>query len=186
MYEPNYVPQNIPYIFSKTDFLTHMNNVYNYVRPMEIVYIDSMDIYGNPHFTVAGTIGVWPMSLFVKDVETYADSCGVQLNAVYKSGAFNKTNTTEYIVEGLKKNIPVAMFIALNEQLKNIKVTSPDGSSWIQESFARHWVTITEIKIDEISGETTLKVSTWGAYAYLSLDDYLAGAWSIDGFMYFE
>ena len=30
------------------------------------------------------------------------------------------------------------------------------------------------------------KISTWGGYAYLSLDDYLNGAWTIDGFMYFE
>gem|GEM_PF-1747329 len=185
LYSPSSVPHNSPFTFSKKDFITHMYNVYSFVIPMEIVYIDYIDQSGKPHFSVAGTIGVWPMSLFVSNVEAYADACGVSLNPVYKNGQFNKENATEYIIDGLGKNIPVAMFIALNDRLNNTEAFYPDGTPSIQ-NFERHWVTITEIKIDEISGETTLKVSTWGRYAYLSLDDYLAGAWSIDGLMYFQ
>lgn len=78
------------------------------------------------------------------------------------------------------------MLIGINSKLRNIEVTLPNGNHWIQNSFERHWVTITEIKTDNIAQKTTLKVSTWGGYSYLDLDDYINGEQLYAALLYFN
>ncbi len=78
------------------------------------------------------------------------------------------------------------MLIGINSKLRNIEVTLPNGNNWIQNSFERHWVTITEIKTDNISQKTVLKVSTWGGYSYIDLDDYVNGEELYAALIYFN
>lgn len=58
---------------------------------------------------------------------------------------------------------------------KNVTTYDPtDNNSWSQ-SYNMHWVTIAEIKEDLITNKTTMKVSSWGGYAYIDVDDYVDG-----------
>ena len=119
-------------------------------------------------------------------MKKYAKSYGVELKPVHKKASYNKKNTTDYIVSGLEKDLPVALLLGQNSKFDGHKVTMPDGYSWPQKSFARHWMTITAIKIDNIKKKTTLKVSTWGGYAYLDLDDCINGEELYQALIYFE
>lgn len=78
------------------------------------------------------------------------------------------------------------MLIGFNFDMKNIEVTQPYGNSWVQSSFGTHWVTITEMQVDEIKGKVTLKVSTWGGYSYLDLDSFMDGEWIYECLLYFQ
>lgn len=156
---------------SKKNFIAHMNKVYNYVTPYSIFGV---------------SLGVWPLSKFENGVTNYAKDHEIELKGIHKNGAFNKNNTSDYIRTALDNNLPVAMLIAINSKLRNIEVTLPNGNNWIQNSFERHWVTITEIKTDNIAQKTTLKVSTWGGYSYLDLDDYINGEQLYAALLYFN
>lgn len=47
-----------------------------------------------------------------------------------------------------------------------------NGGSYV-DKLTTHWVTITEMEIDNIANKYTVKVSTWGRYAYVDLEDYV-------------
>ena len=69
---------------------------------------------------------------------------------------------------------------------KRKKGTQPNGAYWTQTTFSFHWVVITELKTDEIAGTSTVKVSTWGGYAYLDLDSFINGEKVYECVLYFE
>ena len=131
-------------------------------------------------------MGIWPLSKFEYGMKKYAKSCGVKLKPVHKYVAYNKKNTTKYIKSGLKKDLPVALLLGKNHRFDGKKVVQPNGETWNQKSFELHWMTITEIKEDNIKKKTTLKVSTWGGYAYLDLEDCIDGEYLYQALIYFE
>lgn len=45
---------------------------------------------------------------------------------------------------------------------------------------------ITEMKVDEVKDEVTLKVSTWGGYSYLDLDSFIDGEKIYECLLYFK
>lgn len=159
--------------FEITNFYIHMIDMYEYLSPWYIPFINQ-------------PLGIWPMSKFRKGVENFAKDKGVVLDGVYDDSEYNKENVVRYITRGLQNDAPVAMLIGFNYDMENIKVTQPNGYSWIQSSFKTHWVTITEMEIDTIKNKVTLKVSTWGGYSYLDLDSFIDGERIYECLLYFQ
>lgn len=175
--------------YSKTSFVAHMYDVYKYLSPYRIPFKNY-------------PLGIWPMSKFKRGVEKFAESRNASLKGqgmekyvigkkvLYKGGGdgfkFDRNNITEFIKKGLESNSPVAMLIGFNKNLKNILVQQPNGYSFVQSSFATHWVTITELKEDKINDKVTVKVSTWGGFSYLDLDDYIDGETVYSCLVYFK
>lgn len=157
----------------QVNFLSHMNTVYKYLTPYKIPFTEQ-------------PLGIWPLSKLEKGMKKYAKSCGVELKPVHKHAAYNKKNATKYIISGLKKDLPVALLLGENHRFDGNKVIQPNGESWNQETFTRHWMTITQITIDRIKDKTRLKVSTWGGYAYLDLEDCIDGEHLYQALIYFE
>ncbi|WP_143320610.1 hypothetical protein [Clostridium sp. HBUAS56010] len=54
----------------------------------------------------------------------------------------------------------------------DVTITEPDGSKHAENSFKLHWVTITELEIDEPNKKTKVKVSSWGGWGEVDLDNY--------------
>lgn len=174
--------------FSKTNFLAHMYDLYKYLSPYYIPFKNF-------------PLGIWPMSKFIRGVEKFARSRNVSLkgqgveklavcrsalhNSVNEDSKFSRNNIADFIKNGLIRNSPVAMLIGFNNNLKNIEVQQPNGYSFVQRSFATHWVTVTEIKEDKINDKITVKVSTWGGYSYFDLDDYINGETVYSCLVYF-
>ncbi|MEG0216321.1 MAG: hypothetical protein RR685_09365, partial [Hungatella sp.] len=96
-----------------------------------------------------------------------------------------RKDIVDYIQVGLQKDCPIAMLIGRNHCMDLTKITYPDGSGWLQQRMSYHWVTITAMAWQE-SGSVILKVSTWGGYAYLDLDDWLAKAGWPQAMVYIE
>lgn len=159
--------------FSKVNFVSHMNEMYEFLKPFHIPFTEI-------------PLGIWPMSRFEKAVEKFAKAKGVSFNGVYDSSRFTKENAIRYIENGLKKDAPVAMLIGFNDKLNDIEVMQPNGEIWVQSSFETHWVVITELRTDDIAGKSIAKVSTWGGYSYLDLDAYLEEGKVYQCLLYFE
>ena len=159
--------------FSKGNFLAHMNEMYEFLKPFRIPFTEI-------------PLGIWPMGRFEKAVEKFAKEKGTAFNGVRDFSHFTRENVINYIENGLKKDAPVAMLIGFNNRLNDIEVMQPNGHSWIQSSFETHWVVITELKTDDITGKSIAKVSTWGGYSYLDLDAYLKGEKVYQCLLYFE
>lgn len=117
-------------------------------------------------------LGVWGKRRFENGVLSYAKNRGVRLSAIPFRGKMNFKNAADYIKNALSENLPVAMLIGLNKRLKSVRYEYPNGNARFH-SFERHWVTITELS--EEDGKITLKVSSWGAFAYIDLNDFIDG-----------
>lgn len=156
--------------YDKTDFVPFMTTMCDYVKIRNL-------------FGIA--LGVWPASRLTDGIIEYAKTRSVTLSKVTDySSLFNLQNVSTYIKNGLEKDLPVAMLISLNSKLNNIVYTYPDGATR-RNSFERHWVTITELEIDEIKNTYTVKVSSWGAVAYIDLKDFVCG-FPFEAVYYFE
>ncbi len=141
----------------KSDFTEFMCEIGKFVR--------IRSFFGKP-------LGVWGKGRFEKGVLSYAKSRGVSLSAIPFCGRMNFKNAADYIKNALSENLPVAMLIGLNKRLKSVKYEYPNGNARFH-SFERHWVTITELS--EEDGRITLRVSSWGASAYIDLKDFVDG-----------
>lgn len=159
--------------FSKENFMAHMNDMYEFLKPFRIPFTNV-------------PLGIWPMGRFEKAVEEFSRVRGVDFSGVRNTSGFTKENVIDYIESGLKQDAPVAMLIGFNNKLNNIEVVRPNGTSWVQSSFKTHWVVITELTTDEVIGKSTAKVSTWGGYSYLDIDEYLTGENVYECLLYFE
>lgn len=140
--------------FTKRDFTSFMSEICEYVKIRRF--------FGKP-------LGVWGKRRFERGVLRYAKSRGIELSAVSFT---RKTSAAEYIKSALRENRPVAMLIGLNGRLKKVRCEYPSGGAFFG-SFERHWVTITELIKD--GEKITLKASSWGASAYINLNDFLEG-----------
>ncbi len=158
---------------TKSDFQDHMTRVYEYVKPMKFPGVDKNTPalkLGKRYF--GWTFGLWRMTTLVKSFQDFARSRDVELKPCYCPGKGDRENIIRFIKEGLSRNSPVLLLIGCNPRMKNCLVHSP-GGKWTH-SCSRHWVTVTELREDKASGNTALKVSTWGGYSLLDLHDLMA------------
>lgn len=153
--------------YTKTSYMLHMKELYEYVVPWHIGRIP---------------LGVWPAGKLARGVRSFADSRNTVLRPVQSSRIFNRENMIRYIGEGLKKDSPVAMLVGART-LNKIEIVGSGGRSWTQD-ISFHWVTITEMTVDERHGTAKVRVSTWGGQAELDLDQYL-GDYIYQALLYF-
>lgn len=156
--------------YKRANFQLHMKEMYKYVTPRHI---------GKQ------PLGVWPVSLLEEGVEEFASDKGIELHAVKKHDSFTRENIIDYIQEGLEKDSPIAMLIGEGGS-SNVTITNPDGSVSSGNSFKLHWVTITELEIDETKEKAKVKVSSWGGWGEVDLDEYIQNEWLYQGLLYFE
>ncbi len=159
--------------FNKENFLEHMIDMNKYLYPLQVPYTDI-------------PLGIWSTRRLKKGVEEFAKNRGVPIRGVEFNDRFNKNNIIEFIKNALKENLPVAMLIGFNSNLKNIKVIQPNGCNWNQLEFKLHWVVITELLINNSIDKVLVKVSTWGGYSYLDLDLIVGGKFNRKKLIYFE
>ena len=139
--------------FSKSDFTAFMTEIQDFVR--------IRNFFGKP-------LGVWGKRRFERGVLSYAKSRGIELSAA----SAKCKGAADFIKSSLLEDKPVAMLIGLNKRLKKVRCEYPSGGA-IFGSFERHWVTITELIAD--GEKIMLKVSSWGAAAYIELSDFIEG-----------
>lgn len=172
--------------FDKIDFTNYMTDMLNYVEIIKISVPVTLSAgllsYGPSIQTFP--LGVWPARRLVNGVKKYAEEHSVNLRGVVQENNIATNVTSRYIKSALKKDKPIAMLFGLN--FTKFDDFHADGSYWDNDAFTFHWVTITEIKTDSIAQTNTVKVSTWGGYAYVDLEDYIYGEWLYDCLIYFE
>lgn len=152
----------------KSEFLKFMEELCGYVK--------IRNFFGFP-------LGVWGKKRLEKGVINYAKKRGVNLSAVKFNGRMSFSDAEGYIKTALSKNLPVAMLIGFNKRMKSVEYAYPNKNAF-RGSFERHWVTITELC--EKNGKTVVKVSSWGAFAYIDLRDFIDGERVYSALTYFE
>jgi len=162
----------------RSDFTTHIDDIGKYVNPIILHFCDPDTGY---YFPV--NIGVPTLSKFTRGVEKYAASKGVTLRGYRSPEEPNFTNAVRYVKKGLKADAPVALLMFKNPKLTEVDWTYL-GSTRIV-SFNWHWVTITSMQEDNISGETTVKVSSWGGHAVINFQDVIEEELIYWGIMFF-
>ncbi len=172
---------------SQEDFSEFMREIYQYVTPREIPI---WNIYSDKKASRVGipSLGITNVDKFVAGVEKYALSKGI----IIKTNRFNEKltldNAVNYIKKGLDKDCPIAllnMFHKVDMQWK-----CPLTGVVKPRVLKRHWVTITGMTENKLTGEVTLEVSTWGGKATLCLNDLMELDWKStffsQGMVYFE
>lgn len=109
---------------------------------------------------------------------------GISLEAVWSSEEFDKDDVTKYIREGLSSDSPVAMLYGFSNQ--KVKLHHPNPDLPEDQVYDKHWVTITQMTINESTGKVRLKTSSWGGYAEVYLDDFLENEKVYQGVLYFK
>lgn len=163
-----------PYLdFSMIHYQEYLHDV------LEEVYPEQLPISGCE-------LGIWPLRNLVKKAVAYGRRRGVQLQPVYDDSS-NLEEAIGYIEKALHHNYPIALLIDKGNEMMNIEVVQPNGTSWVQDDLHFHWVTITELLLTEKRSDTKVRISTWGGSAYLKLRDCLyEGNHYIGGMVYFK
>lgn len=145
--------------WSKAYFLEHMKNLYQFVKPYYL------PIFKKP-------IGIWFKGKEARGMKNYCRSKGVDIRVVDLKRPYTKQKVVDFIRSALARDLPVAMLIGFNPKMKQIDHVMLNGRHY-QESFQTHWVVITQLK--ESEDQAWVKVSSWGGYAQLSIEDFIDG-----------
>ena len=165
----------------KDHFCAHMNQLYEWVKPWKVPFVKK----DRPVWRTFGwTFGVWPMGRLIRGVERYANMRGLRLAGKKIGSRRPMEELVEFIRESLERDCPVAMLIGRNPRYEREAVTRPDGSGWRQTHFSMHWVVVTELTK---RGEAVkVKVTTWGGYAWLDLEQWHEAGSLMAGVVSFE
>ncbi len=154
--------------FTRESFLSHMKDLYTYVSPWHMGRVP---------------LGIWPVCRLAAGMERFARDRGIRLKAVWREWPFSRGNVLRYLKEGLEKDLPPAMLVGPH-RLEQIQVYYPGRDSH-EEDIRLHWVTVTGLKMDQGQNQVKIKVSTWGGWAWLDLDEYMKER-IYAGVVYFE
>lgn len=122
--------------FSKDEFIKHMEEIIKYVIPNE-------------------EFGVISAMYFMDRVKKFANDKGVKLNGKFITIVEPYNKIEEFIIAGLKNNLPIALLMYKNEKLFKY--------DW-------HWVTITRLYKNEEN--IYLTISTWGERRVINMKDF--------------
>lgn len=167
---------------SKDEFVELMHTMYRYVRPHKIPFVSKNKKMWHGF---GWTVGVWPSIHLIWGMQRYGKDHGLPLKSMRISCKKPREEQVAFIKRGLEKDCPIAMLIGRNHYLDMVSVVRPDGSGWIQTHMSHHWVTITQM-IQESDEKVMLKASTWGGWAFLDLDLWLADSRWPQAMVYFE
>ncbi len=146
---------------SNDDFLKHMEEIYKFLYPTKVPFVDKK------------LIGVPFAESYGRGIKKFAKSRGVSLKIKIFSKKLTKLNAIEFIQEGLKKDRPVAMIQWENRTL---------------EEYMFHWMTIVGIEKDEKSDDIFINFLTWGRFVKFNIDEILKpkGVLKNINFLYIE
>lgn len=168
-------------VMKKEDFLTHMCEVYAWVKPWKVPFVSEKH---SPFKNFGWGLGVWPPSRFACGVKRFARSRGVRLKARRISSRRTMKELTDFVSGSLERDCPVAMLIGTKPKYELEPVERPDGFKWTQTHFSLHWVVITMLTKRE--GKVIVKVSTWGGYSWLDLEAWHHAGGMMPGLVSFE
>lgn len=177
----------------RSHFTQHMEEVYEVLKPISIGPVHRI-LPGWLREKVVPSLGIPGIAFFSKRMCRFASKKGINLNPVWldqkKRPAYNTNlhltmdRAVEYIEQGLASGCPVAMLNGLNPGLKKIQYTRSDQTPALAEgNFQRHWVAITGICQDLVTGNTELQVTSWGYETTLALQDFWGKGYT--AFIYF-
>ena len=163
-------------------FTQHMEEVYEVLKPVSLGPVHRM-LPGWLRRKVVPSLGIPGIAFFSKRMCRYAAKKGIHLNPVWldqtKRPAYNTNlhltmnRAMEYIEQGLASGCPVAMLNGLNPGLKKIQYMRSDQTPALATgNFQRHWVAITGICQDMVTGDAELLVASWGYQTTLRLQDF--------------
>lgn len=141
--------------FEKEEYLNYMKDIYTYTKPFHMGRI---------------SFGIFSARMMRRRVKRLSKAYNTELDIVIAKKYDDFDYLCNYISETLKNDLPIAMLIGRNGKEMNIYYAASDIK---KGEFMYHWVTITEIVIDEVDKEAYLRVSSWGRSAYISLREYM-------------
>lgn len=116
-----------------------------------------------------GTFGIWADWL-VKELNEHLSNSGNDIDSEYvkyNTLSYEPTEIANKIAASLEKDIPVIFATNLDS-----KVLYHGVNVNLSDALGAHFVTITGIQMDTITGENTLIISTWSFEATTSLNDF--------------
>lgn len=168
--------------FTKNEFLSHMEEVSHYLRPIKIPRpIVGLKVKG---FKVPITLGVPTLTQFAQGVVAFASAKGVTLKPHKCNRSINPKRAVDFIKHALSQDAPVALLNYMNPAIQSVPFTNAKGTC-SHQSLEMHWVTITALHEDPTTHQTTIEVSTWGGKASVNLKA-LVGAYGFGGLVYFD
>lgn len=173
---------------SKADFINFMEDVYKYVTPMEVPVFNKQSDKINSQVGIP-TLGLINLNKFARSVEKYAQSKGVNLETNLSCDTPSLEDARNFISKGLKKDKPVAMLNMFRPV--DMQWTDAETNITSTTTYKQHWVTVTGIINNKITGEETLEVSTWGGRALIDFKHLFNNIkwyekFFPSGFIYFE
>ena len=171
----------------------HMEEVYEVVKPISLEPVHHI-LPGWLQEKFVPSLGIPGIAFFSKRMCRFAAKKGINLNPVWRDQKRRPSHNTslhltmdravEYIEQGLASGCPVAMLNGLNPGLRKIQYTRSDQTPALAEgNFQRHWVAITGISQDLVTGDTELQVASWGYKTTLTLQDFWGKGYT--AFIYF-
>ncbi|MBQ7765988.1 MAG: hypothetical protein IJ397_04000 [Lachnospiraceae bacterium] len=116
-----------------------------------------------------GTFGIWADWL-VKELNEHLSNSGNDIGGEYVKYnmlVYEPTEIANKIAASLEKDVPVIFATNLNSEVQHYGVNVN-----LSDVLGSHFVTITGIHQDTITGENTLIISTWSFEATTSLNDF--------------
>lgn len=178
-------------VISACDILLYLTNSFDYKDGLANEVVLDDDYYNkqyyikyavtmNNQFLPMGKKGLWGTTMAL-GVSRYFKQIGVKMKAIWK---MTDNDFLEDVEEMLEQNIPVSMSAndikqGYGDECK-IKMYQPIDENiwWIKDKmvaikqFHSHYVTITAVSEDNISGKKWFQVSSWGNKYYIDYDEY--------------
>ncbi len=161
----------------KNYFLRHMNDVYKFLKPIVLFKLPKffrnrklLGFYIEDYLS----LGIPSAPYFVKGLEKFAKSRGVNLQSIVFDKPWSRAKAREFIREALEKDKPIALLNLFNNKLGRVETVGSNGESYFA-SYEHHWVCITGMSIHKNTGKVYIKVSSWSCEAVLDLDDVVSG-----------
>ena len=124
-----------------------------------------------------GTWGCNPYSMTTGFNKFIADKGFNDINLTYYNSLYDRKKLEEMICKSLSNDVPAIMMIGLQGDVAYMY----DGETTMSRKMTAHFVTITGISIDKITGKTTLTISTWSEKAYIELGNFIDNAGILGG-----
>ena len=169
---------NLPNIghITKDDYIKYIERMANYIPPITALPVIPITIGGNTYIinlpSENGTWGVWPDE-FISGIEKYCPKINVNCVNINDGGrefSYRRKYFSKLVAENLSHNVPVTICTGL---FGNNTYYYYGTNVVYKKEVSAHWVDITELKTDNITGKSTLTISTWGQKVNLDLDEYL-------------
>lgn len=128
---------------------------------------DSTGTWGCDPFSLANSLNKYYVDQGINDIEYN----------YYMTDTNSREELEKNILKSLDKDIPSIMMVGISGATPYMY----DGETEMNRSMKTHFVTITGLKVDEISGVTTATISTWSKKAYIDFEGFMEASGLVGG-----